>query len=620
MKQIAILFFAALCGMSSFGISELSFGEPATLANHLLTVNAEWRYHSGILAGRQNVELFSSDTERIATHLNTVIALIRKKTHENGEQREIRTLLMNQLEAYVVMSEFPENRAKPYRVPVFIDHRGVHCAVGYLMLMNGFGDLARNISERDNLIRVRDIPAEMLTEWVAFCGLTLEEMALIQPGYLPPYAWTSYGEPFSGEVNDILTYNGTVYITGDFSFDNEQTALAKLVDGVFQPVEGVSGIGNKLEIYGGHLWIAGQFGNFDFAEIDENDSVILRETGLSKAPVGYTLLAHENFLYIAHDASGFVPMSAIQRWNGEQFELIGTGESATYALEWHNGKLYAAGEVNNIYDAEGIPLSVASWDGQMWQQAGDGIPYSVFDLLSNEGTLWACGQVIEGSAPAFGYARMDGEIWLSPPLTSWTSLFYGHILEALNDQIVLDIAFRGFETTENGVLIHGSVPVWNMMVLGSLVMPFNPDPSLELLWAYQLSSPVLPVTQNHVSTNALHFDGQKLWAGGNFGNSGLSDLKRIASSDDFISSVGDLSVETRMEVFPNPASDNFTVLFQQGEFSRLTIYNTKGQAVNSQQIDMEMNRAFIERAALPSGVYLIQMEGQNPVRKSLIIL
>lgn len=84
---------------------------------------------------------------------------------------------------YVEARVFPENSYVEGRTPVFRDAKGTTCAVAYLMLRSGAGDLVDSIARSRNFIRVMEIQEGPALDWILSSGLTQEECALIQPTY-----------------------------------------------------------------------------------------------------------------------------------------------------------------------------------------------------------------------------------------------------------------------------------------------------------------------------------------------------------------------------------------------------------------------------------------------------
>jgi hypothetical protein len=103
----------------------------------------------------------------------------------NPQQRLARARNIALLHGYRLRGAFPHNTGHPgRRVPYFVDHRGVHCAVGYLMACSGRGDLVARIRATRNNARIRELAGDpALRAWLHDAGLTLAEAARIQPTY-----------------------------------------------------------------------------------------------------------------------------------------------------------------------------------------------------------------------------------------------------------------------------------------------------------------------------------------------------------------------------------------------------------------------------------------------------
>ena len=91
---------------------------------------------------------------------------------------------IDRVRAYMHRGLFPINEGQSDRaVPIFVDQRQTHCAVGYLMHVDGHYDKVAEVVESNNLVKVMDANLAGLANWVRASGLTLEEAAMIQPGY-----------------------------------------------------------------------------------------------------------------------------------------------------------------------------------------------------------------------------------------------------------------------------------------------------------------------------------------------------------------------------------------------------------------------------------------------------
>lgn len=94
-----------------------------------------------------------------------------------------RATQIKRLAGYREAGEFPQNHRFLGYIPVFVDRRGVACAVAYLMQRSGRQRDVEAIVAADNNVYIEDVRNGALHEWVLFSGLTQEEAAYIQPAY-----------------------------------------------------------------------------------------------------------------------------------------------------------------------------------------------------------------------------------------------------------------------------------------------------------------------------------------------------------------------------------------------------------------------------------------------------
>lgn len=127
---------------------------------------------------------------RIQHHLNFVADYLTESTpaNLNQTQRHNRTQVLSVLREYVGRGEFPthDDVQISQRAPRFIDHRGVHCAVGYLLRETADPVWAEQINSEFEYALVKDIDHKELPDWANVNGLSLLDCAMIQPQYLPP--------------------------------------------------------------------------------------------------------------------------------------------------------------------------------------------------------------------------------------------------------------------------------------------------------------------------------------------------------------------------------------------------------------------------------------------------
>lgn len=164
----------------------IGFSNPVTETHaRLLNVNKHWEHHSGYI---QYTDRPQNEQELVQLHLMNVVAYLEQQpiTNPDHQQQKKRRSNISILKKYTKAGVFPSNSVSSKRVPVFIDEFNVHCAVGYLLQANGFGGVAKEIAASQLLAYVEEIKHPELAAWQKNSGLTLFELALIQPTYGPP--------------------------------------------------------------------------------------------------------------------------------------------------------------------------------------------------------------------------------------------------------------------------------------------------------------------------------------------------------------------------------------------------------------------------------------------------
>lgn len=152
----------------------------------LVQVNEEWKNQNDIEPKLKSSSAYHfTEIQLIQFHLKQTEQLLRnrdvsKLSVELQKQRENN---LNVLHSYWINGVFPINDLHQNRQPYFIDKNNTYCAVGYLMKMSGADAMAREIHNKQNYSYLFDISHPLLMDWASKSGLTLEELALIQPGY-----------------------------------------------------------------------------------------------------------------------------------------------------------------------------------------------------------------------------------------------------------------------------------------------------------------------------------------------------------------------------------------------------------------------------------------------------
>lgn len=226
MKTTLLLFFSLV----------MSVGQLFANAE-LIDLNQEWLNQTDINVHEiKNVP--ADEVGKIKMHLRLVEQTLRARStsHLSKTQLLNRSKCLDILHAYWQAGVFPQNESYAFRTPLFIDKYNTFCAVGHLMKETDAENIARAISAADNLIYVRDIKNKQAIAWMNQSGLTLEECAWIQPGYVSP---SEYELDLSGlsPTNPIVNR----VIVGTTSPVNTFSATLTSSAGLANPVTDASG-------------------------------------------------------------------------------------------------------------------------------------------------------------------------------------------------------------------------------------------------------------------------------------------------------------------------------------------------------------------------------------------
>jgi hypothetical protein len=137
----------------------------------------------------------ASDGEplRMHAHFVHVRRWLGSRDATKPELASRRNEILGYFDEYIAKGTTPKNAHVPWRTPVFIDDHNTICAVGYLIEKTAGRPLAEKIAKDHRYNLLEDIAAAMpeVRAWVESSGLTLEELASIQPGYVPPVTWNA---------------------------------------------------------------------------------------------------------------------------------------------------------------------------------------------------------------------------------------------------------------------------------------------------------------------------------------------------------------------------------------------------------------------------------------------
>lgn len=125
----------------------------------------------------------SSETARIHTHLSYVLERLRAQPNYPGDSAA-RAKMLAHLADYIAAQNFPTKFSHAeQRRPCFKDEEGRWCAVGYLILKTAGLEAAERINQKFRFHYLMDMDDDSLQSWQEQSGLSLRELAMIQPAY-----------------------------------------------------------------------------------------------------------------------------------------------------------------------------------------------------------------------------------------------------------------------------------------------------------------------------------------------------------------------------------------------------------------------------------------------------
>ncbi|MFZ1333754.1 MAG: T9SS type A sorting domain-containing protein [Flavobacteriales bacterium] len=424
MKRHILLPLLALATFAS--VAQLAPQQPATLLQHMIEVNAEWKTTDAAIPKIDTPVSFANEAERIAMHLHLVRETLSIRSCEglSVEATANRKTLLEALGNYADRGRFPQNTILPFRNPIFIDPNGTACAVGQLMIESGSLDLAQRIDTEMETAYVREMHWPEINEWAGTNGFSADELAWIQPGYAPPIPWSTLGNGINGSVTVLRTLgNGELLVAGNFTNAGgiPCTNVARWNGAYYTdmgtPMDGM--ITAAIE-YNGDIYIGGSFnGGTSDLQRWNNGSWEAQAAFSSKYAQINAMHVHNGELYIAGSMSGFAGIDdLVLRKNGNLWEQVGEVFNETiFCLASLDGELVAGGLFDGIVSTMNPAVAhVAVLSNNSWTQLGDGLDAPVRALMNTNGTLYAGGDLFANVVPVFGLARIGGND------TSWEML------------------------------------------------------------------------------------------------------------------------------------------------------------------------------------------------------
>lgn len=574
----------------------------------LSEVNACWTAQPDINAGMLQVAQHPrNEKEWIKLHLSLVEHTLRNRKPSNlgPAQQQARLQALDNLHDYWTAGSFPINEDYAKRTPIFIDRHNNFCAVGYLIKASGREALARMIAAKTNLAYVNDMPYAALDAWAAENGLSKDELAWIQPGYPVKESVLAIGKGVNGEVRELLAYDDTLYVGGNFTKADSTLDAANITyiteDGGTYTWHtmgsGVNGPVNAIANFNNRVYIAGAFSM-------AGDSVVNN---------------------IAYWENG--------RWNfsgclyGEVKDLVVFGNA-----------LYAAGSFDVC--AARTDINFARLEGTQWQQL-PGLSGRINTMEVWDTTL------LLGGAFAYQQDTVNAIKWTS---ATGFNPFTKSIRNEVNDfELFNDTVYAGCKWMQGGDSTHLFLKLRNSSWDTTFGLSYGQN--WQRYWSPGVSFNTLLGEQNHLmlggrfsgaagmtgvfncidltpSTIAgRYYYGNGSWfgvdgpilkmtyfkgymiAGGNFKLSFPREraLNGIAKREIHAETIGSVKAMDDLFVFPNPADAgswiNVTSGFKVREYM---VMNTAGQVLSQ---GSEKGQTPIKlRAPMTSGIYFLKLK------------
>jgi hypothetical protein len=306
-----------------------------TVHQRLCEVNAEW---NKVTPADDLLAPASYDSERalLKDHLRRVEARLRAADTSSltSELKAARARTLDRLHEYTATQECPLNETQPTRVPVMIDSLGRHCPVAQLMAWDGQDALVREVARSANNILVRDLTDPRFLAWAHSSGLSIDELAAIQPAYTPVMRWKvavaapDAELPTKDELRALKSDSEDGYRPFPHGRELKQTLKdVGLPRGALRGMEQV--MTASPVVFNGEVYIAVRVPQ------SERDSYQLR------------------------------------RWTGKTWERVETFPVPINALAEYDGHLYVGGgghPFSQTEHASSHHAFIKSWDGETWNR------------------------------------------------------------------------------------------------------------------------------------------------------------------------------------------------------------------------------------------------------------
>ena len=574
-----------------------------TVFKNLMNVNAEWKNQTDAMPWVMSplINQPTSFNDWIAIHLMLVEKTLRNRnvSHLSSSQKQNRLKLLNELNGYWKAETFPTNDYLLCKNPVFIDRKGTHCAVGYLMMQSGHDDLAKRIDANEKFAYVRQIKTEGVKAWADENGFTVDELAWIQPGYPPLTTVVDMEGGLNGPVNTIAVdgVSQTVYAAGSFSTTGEGVVcnnIAAYISGIagydwIAVGSGVNGTVHAMVISNNKIYVGGEF-TMAGSTVANHIAVYDISTGQWSAlgsldSTVRALVFYNNELYAGGNFTGFV-----SKWNGTQWTDVTAGfiyGEGVHALHVFNNELVIGGNFECATGA--LRTHIATYNGSYMGTLGFGTVTPVNDLETHNGILFAACNFVSGNDTCALASYENGD-WITRIKSSneISSFFAGNAINTL--------------VSANGLLLAGGdFDCGSGMTYGNNLAQLS-----KAQWGDTTLYDCMPLTITDEKVNSLAASFNTLYFGGNFSHAGMGDtanhIAYLQLTATGIKTPHENSVS--INVFPNPASSHIRVEANEN-ISQIQVTDINGHQILTDKSSTTSKEVSI--AQLPGGVYFVRV-------------
>jgi len=487
-----------------------------------------------------------------------------------------------------------------FKNPIFIDRKGTHCAVGYLMQQSGYESLATQIDAEQKFAYVHQINVNGVTEWANKFGFTIDELAWIQPGYPVSSNASDLLGGVNGDVNAIVIDNGGMqyYVAGSFSqttsgvqTSNIACYLSGFAGWLWTDVNGgVNGAIKCMLKHNNKLYVGGDFTLANGIAANHVAAYNL-QNGQWESVGGLDSTVHCLAIYNNEIYAGGSFTSFVKKWNGTSWIDFSNGYlygNEVRTLKVHNNELYIGGDFELPTGA--LRRHVVVYDGTQMLMSGFGTttPVNDFEVLNNK--MYAACDFIKGNDTCAIAVLENGE---------WQTIVKPNIFigEALFGKSLNDL-----NTVGNKMYCGGSFQAMSGMNYGNNLMSFEQTGTA--FTDFQIA----PILNTDSTISCLAAVGNQLYFGGKFETNNFADtLNHIGFINVTVTGLTDTKLDSKqISIFPNPTQNYIAVNGLKSKTNNLQIMNAIGDECLTLTNYQSGNN--IDISKLQKGVYFVRCQ------------